>query len=209
MAVRPAPASTRHVLVRHGETAWNAQRRFTTRSDVPLSERGLAQARALADGLAEAALDAIYASPSARARVTAETIAAASPGRPMVVIDERLREIDAGPFEGLTPEEIEAGPLAEAYAAWHTDGEPVFPSGAETFDEAIARARAFLRDAAARPGLALVVSHGSLIRLVLAVFVLGAPPGRHRRLWLENGRFALVEWGTHPRLLAFNAVRLD
>jgi broad specificity phosphatase PhoE len=53
------------------------------------------------------------------------------------------------------------------------------------------------------------VSHGSLIRLVLAVFVLGAPPGRHRRLWLENGRFALVEWGTHPRLLAFNAVRLD
>ncbi|HEV8157236.1 MAG TPA: histidine phosphatase family protein, partial [Gaiellales bacterium] len=81
------------LLIRHGETAWNAERRFTTHSDVPLSEVGLEQVAAAAATLAATAIDHIYSSPLQRACVTADTIAARQPSRPPVVADERLTEI--------------------------------------------------------------------------------------------------------------------
>ena len=69
------------LLIRHGETAWNAERRFTTRSDLPLSEVGLEQAGAAAEALAATGIDRVYSSPLQRARVTAETIAASEASR--------------------------------------------------------------------------------------------------------------------------------
>ena len=94
------------LLIRHGETLWNAEWRFTTHSDVPLSEVGLEQASAAASALAATEIDRIYSSPMQRARVTAETIAARQPGRPMVVADDRLIEMDGGPFEGMTGDQV-------------------------------------------------------------------------------------------------------
>lgn len=140
------------LLIRHGETAGNAERRFATRSDLPLSQAGLEQAGAAAEALAATGIDRIYSSPLQRARVTAETIAALQRGRPAVVTDDRLREIDAGPFEGLTEDELRSGPMAGDYALWHTNTEPEFPDGAETFDEALARAAAFLNEHAGESG---------------------------------------------------------
>ena len=117
----------RLLLIRHGETVWNREHRFTTHSDVPLSDEGLAQAQAAAAALAQTTIDRIYSSPLRRARVTAETIAAAQAQPPPVSVDERLTEISAGPFDGHTEEELLAGPMAEVFARWHTDGDPEFP----------------------------------------------------------------------------------
>ena len=196
--------------MRHGETVWNSEHRFTTHSDVPLSEAGAAQAHAAAAALATTAIDRIWCSPLQRARVTAETIAAAQSSRPPVSVDERLTEISAGPFDGHTEEELAASPMAEAFAAWHTDGEPRFPEGTESFDSALTRASAFLDQRGGEPGTTLVVTHGSLARLMVSSWLLGGPPPLHRHLWLDNCRLAVIEWrGAVPKMVGFNVLAVD
>jgi broad specificity phosphatase PhoE len=198
----------RLILIRHGETVWNRERRFTTRTDVELSEAGIDQARRAAEALADVTIDCIYSSPLQRALRTAEMIAARHGGC-TVTTDQRLVEIDAGPFEGMTEEELVAGPLAADFARWHTDGVPEFPDGCEPFDTALARASAFLEEHDGEPGTTLVATHGSLARLIVSSHFLGGPPPFHRRLWLDNCRLAVFEWrGGVPKLIAFNAERV-
>ena len=199
----------RLILIRHGETVWNLERRFTTRTDVELSDAGLEQARRAADALAAVTIDRIYSSPLRRALRTAEMIAARHGDGCTVTTDPRLVEIDAGPFEGLTEEELAVGPLAADFARWHTDGVPEFPDGCEPFDAALARASAFLEQHDGDPGTTLVATHGSLARLIVSSHFLGGPPPLHRRLWLDNCRLAVFEWrGGVPKLIAFNVERV-
>jgi len=135
------------LLVRHGETDWNAERRWQGHADVPLNERGRKQARQLADSLSGDAVDAIYASDLARARETAEILGARL-GRP-VVVDPELREIDVGSREGLTGEEV-------GVREW--DGE----SKEAHLDRTL---RALARIVAGHPGSrVLVVAHGGTLR---------------------------------------------
>ena len=138
------------LLVRHGETDWNAERRWQGHADVPLNERGRAQARALAEQLGSEHIDAVYTSDLGRARETAEIVGACL-GIP-IVVEPDLREIDVGPLEGLTAEE------AQAFAGWH--GEPV-----EAHSRRILQALA--RIAEAHPsGRVLTVTHGGSMRRV-------------------------------------------
>jgi broad specificity phosphatase PhoE len=135
------------LLVRHGETDWNAERRWQGHADVPMNDRGLEQARALAERLAAEPVDAIYASDLSRARVTAEIV-----GERLgvaVVADPDLREIDVGTREGRT---------GDVDAPW--DGEPH-----EAHAERILRA--IHRIAERHPGeRVLVVTHGGSMRRV-------------------------------------------
>jgi broad specificity phosphatase PhoE len=91
------------LLVRHGETDWNAEGRLQGHSDRPLNDHGRQQAKALADRLAGESIDAIYASDLARAKETAEIVGERL-GLP-VVIDADLREKNWGNWEGLTGDE--------------------------------------------------------------------------------------------------------
>jgi broad specificity phosphatase PhoE len=194
--------------MRHGETVWNAERRFTTHSDVPLSDAGVEQARRAAEGLSATAIDRIYVSPMQRAVRTAELVAARQAQPPALVTDARLVEIDAGPFEGRTAQEIEASGDGAAFRGWHTDGEPVFPAGTESFEDALRRAASFLEDHGSEPGTTLVVTHGSLARLMVASHLLGGPPPLHRRLWLDNCRLAVIERRDGiQKLVGFNVSR--
>jgi broad specificity phosphatase PhoE len=199
------PPDRRLIVVRHGATAWNAEGRYTTRTDMPLSPLGVQQARATAAALAAEPIERVFCSPLSRARTTAEAIVAAQGRALEIVTDKRLTEIDAGPFEGLTPAQILAGPLAEAHARWHTDVDPVTPEGGETLESARDRVGAFSADVSPLLGTSLVVSHGSLIRVLVAAVVLGADPAAHRRLWLENGHWAVIEHDERARLVAWNA----
>jgi broad specificity phosphatase PhoE len=200
----------RLILIRHGETVWNHERRFTTRTDVALSATGLDQARTAAGTLEAVRIDRIYSSPLQRALLTAEMIAARQGNGCPIATDARLVEIDAGPFEGLTEEELTAGPLAAEFARWHTDGSPEFPPGCEPFDDALARSSAFLDQHVDEPGTTLVATHGSLARLIVSSHFLGGPPPLHRRLWLDNCHLAVFEWrGGVPKLIAFNVDRVE
>ena len=95
---------TELILVRHGETLWNRERRMQGQTDVPLSEIGLKQAHAVGQRLAQEKFAALYSSDLARAYATAEAIAHAS-GKP-IISDKALRERTFGIFEGLTSPEI-------------------------------------------------------------------------------------------------------
>ncbi|HXY21336.1 MAG TPA: histidine phosphatase family protein, partial [Burkholderiaceae bacterium] len=93
------------LLIRHGETQWNAQARIQGHRDIALSERGLRQAQRLARFLSGQAIDAVYASDLARASQTAQPLADAL--RLPVCLDARLRERGFGLFEGSTYEEAQ------------------------------------------------------------------------------------------------------
>jgi broad specificity phosphatase PhoE len=94
---------TELLLVRHGETDWNAAGRLQGHTDRPLSDYGRAQARRLAEELTGEQFDAIYASDLARARETAEIVAEQL--RMPVAVDADLREKNWGTWEGLTSTE--------------------------------------------------------------------------------------------------------
>jgi glucosyl-3-phosphoglycerate phosphatase len=193
------------VLVRHGATTWNAEGRFTTRTDVELSPEGVRQADEAARALAAAGIDRVVCSPLRRARATGEAIAAAAPGPPPVTIDERLREIDAGPFEGLTGTEIEAGPLAAEFHGWRSETDPQWPDGTESYDSAVARAASFFAEVRALPGTTVAATHGSLARVLVTAVVLGIAPGLHRRMWLDHCHAAVIALDrSPPRLVALN-----
>jgi probable phosphoglycerate mutase len=199
------PPERRLVLVRHGATSWNAEGRFTTRTDVELSPEGVRQADEAARALAGAGIDRVVCSPLRRARATGEAIAAAAHGNPPVTIDERLREIDAGPFEGLTGPEIEAGPMAAEFHRWRSETDPAWPDGTETYDSAVVRAEAFFTDVRHLPGTTLAATHGSLARVLVSAVVLGIAPGLHRRMWLDHCHCAIVDLDEpQPRLVALN-----
>jgi uncharacterized phosphatase len=146
------------LLVRHGETDWNAARRVQGQTDRPLTERGRRQARALADALEDETFDAVYSSDLSRARDTAKAIAAR---RGLdVKLHPGLREKDFGTWEGLTDTEVLAR-FPEARRGHWGDG--------ETPDELRERVLRSLREiAASHPGeRVLVVAHGGPLRVVL------------------------------------------
>jgi probable phosphoglycerate mutase len=132
---------TEIVLIRHGETAWNAERRLQGHLDVPLNAEGRRQAAALGRALHSEPFDAIIASDLLRARQTAEEIAA--PRAMAVHIEPGLRERCYGAFEGLLYADI-GERYPEAFAAWKArDIDARFPQGAnmaETLREFAERA---------------------------------------------------------------------
>lgn len=127
---------TEILLIRHGETAWNAKKRLQGHLDIPLNEEGERQAAALGRALCEESLDAIFSSDLQRAHQTAEAIA--GPRGMRVETDRGLRERCYGAFEGMLYGEISQRYPA-AYAAWQArDIDARFPEGvhvAETLRE--------------------------------------------------------------------------
>jgi len=194
------PAWPRIYLVRHGETEWNAEGRLLSRTDAPLNARGESQARHLADALADIAWDRAFASPLVRARRTAEVALAARADAPALVLDERLVEMDFGPYEGMSEAELEADPVAAVTR--RRDGAQL--PGVETEAAVEARARAFYADIADLPGTSLVVGHGRMLRILIATCVLRVPAAVAGSLRMRNCRPAIVEPGRVPLLLAFN-----
>jgi probable phosphoglycerate mutase len=190
------------LLVRHGETDWNRERRFQGHADPPLNDTGRAQARALADDLAGEAIDGLYTSDLARARETAEILAARL-GAEVVPLRE-LREIDVGEWQGLTWPEIEKR-FPEGAHAWRDQGHGWRDSG-ETYDQLAERVVPALRRIALAhaDGRAVVVGHGGMVRATRA-FIAGTsvPDSRRRdravgnceifRIVVEDGRFRRID----------------
>ena len=146
----------RLLLVRHGESTWNADGRWQGQADPPLSELGKRQAVAAAPAVAALGVDVVVSSSLERARRTAELLA---PGGIDVTVESDLRERNAGEWTGLTRVEIEErfpGSLAARRS----------PPGFEDDDALLARVLPALDRLLARlpaEGVALVVTHGGVI----------------------------------------------
>ena len=171
----------RTVLVwRHGQTAWNEQRKFQGQLDIPLDDPGRAQAARAAALLAGFAPSAIVSSDLVRARETAQALADVT-GLP-ITTDPRLREIDVGVWQGLTFDEVSERFPVEA-AAWR-DGGDGRRGGGESLVEVGSRAVAAVEDAVlelTNGGTLVVVTHGAAGRAIVASMI-GLPTASWRAL---------------------------
>ena len=144
-------------FLRHGQTDWNINSLAQGRTDVPLNERGLAQARDAALLLQGRSITGIVSSPLSRARATAEIVGAAL--GISVDIDPDLQEVAFGEREGQAM-------LAPWFTDWVTG--VCTPKGAESFaevrDRAVMAVNTILAEHQAAPGLTLIVGHGGMFR---------------------------------------------
>jgi broad specificity phosphatase PhoE len=158
----------RLILARHGETAANRDGLGLGLQDIPLTEKGVQQAEALAETLADLKVDAVYSSPLRRAMDTAQAIA--SRHGLEVVADEGLTEMDVGDLDGLTFEEMRAR-YPEFLSRWLGEeaGTLRMPGGSECLQDVQDRARDAVRRIAQRHerGTVVVVTHNFTIHALL------------------------------------------
>ena len=171
-------------IVRHGETAWNAEGRVQGQLDVPLSEVGLAQARAVAAALQGESFDAIYSSDLQRVTQTAE-FSARMLGLP-VRVDLRLRERHYGMFQTLTYADVKILHPGEYARFKAKDLDYDFRTG-ESLRAFSARSIECIADLAARhPGESILVfTHGGVLEMVRR-FATGASLSTVREFEIPN-----------------------
>ncbi|MCB0916550.1 MAG: histidine phosphatase family protein [Actinobacteria bacterium] len=163
----------RVVLWRHGQTAWNAEGRFQGQIDVPLDTVGRSQAAAAAAQLAQLPPTRIISSDLSRALVTAGELATLAGLE--VTVDERLRETNAGEWQGLARDELMANFGAELMA-WAA-GSDLKPGGGERRSEVAARMVAAITDGLVElpsGGTLVVATHGGAARAAVGD-LLGLP----------------------------------
>lgn len=190
------------ILIRHGETDWNRAHRFQGQIDVPLNERGRAQAERLAARLARERIDLVYASDLLRTRQTAQPACdrLAMPATP----DAGLREQCFGILEGLTATEIiEKHP--DEWSGWIRFDPDHAPSGGEctrAFHARVLGAVTALADRH-RGAQVAVVTHGGVLdmlwRTALERPLAGPrecpiPNAGLNRMRLRGDRLEIVEW---------------
>jgi probable phosphoglycerate mutase len=159
--------ATRFVLIRHGESTWNAAGRWQGTGDPPLSERGREQAARLAAELTGEGIEMIVASDLARAAETAAILGDALGLVP--VRDERLRELDVGRWTGLTRGEIE-GLDREQLARFERGGSEARAGGGECRREIGGRVQSTVAEIAERqPGRCVaIVAHLGVVSALVA-----------------------------------------
>jgi broad specificity phosphatase PhoE len=161
-----ADQTTQLLLVRHGETAANVEGRMQGRGDDPLNERGMVQARAVANRINREFphISAIYSSPLGRARATADAIGAALGLTPR--LRDGLQEMNIGRLDGVSPTEL--------WAAAPRDADEAYPGG-ESGREFVERIMGALYGivSAHRGETVVAVSHGGVIATALSIWAHG------------------------------------
>ena len=156
----------RILLLRHGETDWNAQKRFQGRQDIPLNDAGRRQAAAVSLRVRRWRPEAVWSSPQRRAMETA--MIALQCGSDAFSTDSNLCEVGFGVWEGALIAELEQNndPL---YQAWKRAPFTEMPEGAETAAEVMQRADRVLKTIAKSSAeRCLVVAHGGILRAIIA-----------------------------------------
>lgn len=174
-------------LARHGDTAWTDSHRHTGRSDIPLNERGQANARLLSKRLLRRPFAQVFTSPLQRASKTCELAGF----RAGAEVDGDLLEWDYGQFEGkVTSEIVVERPGWELFR----DGVP----GGESPDDVAVRADRFIQRVRSIPGDVLAFSSGHIIRMIVARW-LGQPPAMGRFFYCEPASVGVLGFEHHSR----------
>lgn len=202
--------TTRVLLIRHGESLGNSQRRFGGHSPTPLSEPGRRQAQATAEALAAERVTAIYSSDLLRAVQTAKPLARETGLE--ITRTAALRERSVGLLEGLTFEEAAAAHPEEYAALLRRDFEHVL-AGGESYRQLLDRAAAEVDRAVERHrgGTLALFSHTGTI-CILALHLMGALDAPALKpVWLSSSNCGVtrfeIQHGGLIRVLAFNDTR--
>jgi probable phosphoglycerate mutase len=194
---------TQVIIIRHGQTQWNIRKIRQGHLDSELTEKGLAQAQALAQRLVRENFRVLYSSDLGRAMHTARIIAAVTGHE--IISDPRLRERHLGVFQGLSGEQIKAK-YPEEYHLHRTVGPEYTIPGGESVRQQVARNVAFLNEMAVKhPGeKVVVVTHGGVVSGLFR-HTLNIPLDAPRRFEFvnaglnvfayEDGTWMLRTWG--------------
>jgi probable phosphoglycerate mutase len=184
---------TQIIVVRHGQTVWNTERRFQGHLDSPLTPRGVSEAEALGRRLVNQRFDALYSSDLGRALETARIISAAT-AHP-VNSDARLRERHLGAFQGKTGKEIGAA-YPEAYEIYRRRDPDFIVPGGESLRQQAERNFSCLEELAERYAGAclVVVTHGGVLSAILR-HVLSIPFDATRRFEFPNSSLNIFTFG--------------
>ncbi len=176
---------TEIILIRHGETEWNASETFRGRADVDLNETGLRQAELLGQYLSGEKIDRIYSSPLKRAFKTDEAIALFQ--NIGVVTAEHLTDFHYGEWEGLTLREV-IDRDDVLYQDWLDTPEQMRVPGGETLDEVLKRAMPFVVGSVINcfEGKIVVVSHRVVLKVVICA-LLGLDNDHFWNIRIDNG----------------------
>ncbi len=179
------------IMIRHGETEWNKNRRYQGQEDVSLNEKGREQARLAAEALAGEDLDMICASDLSRAYDTASELTA---DRELEVREfPDLRELDFGNWGGQSYEDIVEND-EKRFKDWLENPGETSPPEGEAMDEFRERVcGAFDRIIEDEAEKIAVVAHGGSLRIFL-VDILGIPLERYTRLYFDNGGITRVKF---------------
>ena len=161
-------------IIRHGQTELNNKQVLQGRSNYPLNEKGIAQARRAAERLRLVSFSHVYSSPLIRAVQTAEIIVPDIP----VTIDERLIEMDYGPYEGM-----DLNALSPEIITFFSDfvHNPA-PEGMEQLASVVARAGEFIEELSRQDGNILVSTHAIAMKGILEYLT----PDSHGSYWSQN-----------------------
>lgn len=190
-------------LVRHGETAWNAEARIQGHLDVELNETGIKQAEMVAEHLKNLKFDAIYSSDLKRALDTAKIITKYH--ETPILVTEALRETYLGDWQGMTISEIE-GSESELLAMWYADSVKNRPPGGENLEDLMKRVTGFLEGIIDTypDGKLLIVAHGGSIRAIICN-ALGATIHSFGRIRQDNASISIVTYkGSKSHLILSN-----
>jgi 2,3-bisphosphoglycerate-dependent phosphoglycerate mutase len=181
---------TRFIVVRHGQTRWNVEKRVQGQEDSPLTAEGLAQAEAIGERLAREHFHVLVSSDLGRAMQTAEPIARRS-GLP-ILRDARLRERHFGEGEGLYYDEIDRRWPDAFSRVRETDPDAMIPGG-ETrrqFHDRVHRAfEALVREHEGRR--VAVVTHGGVLAALYRM-VHSIPVGKPHRIAISNASYNAI-----------------
>lgn len=191
--------------MRHGETAYNADgNKYCGRTDIPLTEKGMAQANRMKVLLKDYSFDQVFSSPLIRARTTAEIAAG---NKDLVQTDDRLIEVDFGQWEGKSSEEFRAED-PDSWNNWLSDP-AAFRAGntGENASQVLERLNDFyqvLMDKYDGQTI-LVVGHNGVNRLFMAS-QLEMPLRNYRKIVQENSALTLITLDKHS---GFNLLKLN
>lgn len=189
----------RLILLRHGETVWNIDKRLQGHDNSPLSERGIEQAKAIAGSIRTLAPARVVASDLGRARETASLI-----GYGGAPTDERLRELNMGEWTGERKSDLMAN-KPQLYSDWRAGR--FTPAGGESWDDFVLRIKTGLTDCVYKAkGDLLAVVHSGVVRAACFSF-LGLSPAQ--LLPVTPGTLTILEFddaqsSSPPRLEAYN-----
>lgn len=176
-------------LIRHGETAWSLSGAHTSRTDIPLTDRGRERARKIQEYFRGKTFSMVLTSPMQRAR---ETCSIAGFGN-VAQIDNDLSEWNYGAYEGRTTEDIQ-----KEIPGWSVWTSPMIDG--ETADQVAERANRVIARAVAKGGQVALFAHGHILRILAACWI-QSPPIMGSRLALGTGAVSTLGFEHTTRVI--------
>jgi broad specificity phosphatase PhoE len=176
-------------LIRHGETAWSLSGAHTSRTDIPLTQRGRERARKIEEYLRGTTFSMVLTSPMLRAK---ETCIIAGRGG-VAEIDDDLVELNYGIYEGRTTADIQ-----KEVPDWSVWSSPLIDG--ETLDQAAERANRVIARAATKGGRVALFAHGHILRILAACWI-QSPPVTGSRLVLGTGTISTLGFERETRAI--------